>query len=249
MKRTDTKVHRFMDQAMLSTSEKYKMLIIGQPGWIPLLKYEFIVLLCSWVPGVIGLVLRSKLYPYILGGVGSGVVFGTNVVLRHPHKIFIGNNVIIDDNVLLDAKGSNNEGIIIGDKAFIGRNTILSCKDGDIRLMEGVNIGFNSEVFSSSVVSIGQNTIIAAFTYLVGGGNYDISSSAADFSLQDGLETKGGIRIGQNCWLAANVKVLDGVDIGDGAVIAAGAVVNRNIPSNSVAAGLPAKMVRKRQNL
>ena len=55
-------------------------------------------------------------------------------MLRHPHKIHIGSNVVIDDNCLLDAKGETNRGIRIGDGVFIGRNTILSCKNGDIEL-------------------------------------------------------------------------------------------------------------------
>ena len=52
-----------------------------------------------------GLVLRKRLYPWLLGSCGRNVVFGQNVVLRHPHKIHIGSNVVIDDNCLLDAKG------------------------------------------------------------------------------------------------------------------------------------------------
>jgi acetyltransferase-like isoleucine patch superfamily enzyme len=46
---------------------------------------------------------------------GRNVVFGQNVVLRHPHKIHIGRDVVIDDNCLLDAKGETNRGIRIGD--------------------------------------------------------------------------------------------------------------------------------------
>ena len=246
MRRADTKFHRFIEAEQISNAEKYKMLVIGRPGWGALFRYELVMHLCSWVPGVLGLVLRKKLYPTILGSVGRGVVFGSNIVFRHPHKIYIGDGVIIDDNVLVDAKGSANEGIYIGSKAFIGRNSILSCKDGDIRLMEGVNIGFNCEIFSSSSVVIGKHSIIAAFSYIVGGGNYDISNEALDFSEQDGLMTKGGIKIQNNCWLGANVKVLDGVDIGKGSVIAAGSVVNNSVPSSCIAAGVPAKVIRKR---
>ena len=52
------------------------------------------------------MVLRRKLYPLLLGKVGRNVVFGMNVVLRHPHKIAIGDDVVIDDNCLLDAKAT-----------------------------------------------------------------------------------------------------------------------------------------------
>ena len=104
------------------------------------------------MPGALGLALRKALYPLLLGSCGRNVVFGQNVVLRHPHKIHIGDNVVIDDNCLIDAKGETNRGIRIGDGVFIGRNTILSCKNGDIELADGANIGFNCEIFSASRV-------------------------------------------------------------------------------------------------
>ena len=235
MKRTDTKIRKVMTAKDQSVVEKYKMLVVGKHGWIDLIKYEIILLSCSWIPGALGLFLRSKFYPFILGSVGRGVVFGANIVFRHPHKIYIGNDVLIDDNCLLDAKGVENSGIFIGDKVFVGRNTILSCKDGDIRLAKGVNIGFNCEIFSSSTVTLGEKTLLAAYCYLVGGGNYDINRQDIAFSEQDGLESMGGIQIGSNCWLGAAVKVLDGVTIGSGAVIGAGAVVRQPVPTNAIA--------------
>ena len=70
------------------------------------------MLLSAWVPGALGLFLRSKLYPLILGRVGRNVAFGCNVVLRHPHKIEIDDNVVIDDQCCLDAKGTTNRGIV-----------------------------------------------------------------------------------------------------------------------------------------
>ncbi len=233
-----------MTDPQASKPQKYKSLIIGKSDWGSLIKYELVLLLCSWVPGVLGLFLRSKLYPMLLGGVGKGVVFGNNVVLRHPHKIVIGDDVVIDDNCMLDAKGSANEGIWIGNRVFLGRNSILSCKDGNIRLDDGVNVGFNCEIFSSSEVSVGSNTLIAAYCYLVGGGNYDLNQQGVNFAEQDGLSASKGIRVESNCWIAADVKVLDGVTIGSGSAIGAGAVVRTDIPPNSLAVGIPAKVIR-----
>jgi acetyltransferase-like isoleucine patch superfamily enzyme len=86
-------------------------------------------------------------------------VFGQHVVLRHPHKIRIGDNVVIDDNCLLDAKGDDNRGIDIASGVFIGRNSILSCKNGDLVVGEGANIGFNCELFSRQPRAIGTRTL------------------------------------------------------------------------------------------
>ena len=130
------------------------------------------------MPGALGLALRKTLYPSLLGACGRNVVFGQNVVLRHPHKIRIGDNVVIDDNCLLDAKGDTNRGITIGSGVFIGRNTILSCKNGDIDVDDGANIGFNCELFSASRVRVGRDTLLAAYCYVIG-GDHDFSRSVA----------------------------------------------------------------------
>lgn len=246
MQKTDLKTRKILKEKGRSKAQKYQELIIGQTGFWTLLKYELIILFSSWIPGVLGLFLRSKLYPLILGKVGRNVVFGTNIVLRHPHKIFIGDDVIIDDNCLLDAKGFQNEGIVIGNGVFLGRNGILSCKDGSIYLKDGVNIGFNCEIFSSSSVVVGENTLLAAYCYLVGGGNYNLNDLDTSFAEQDGFDSAGGIQIGESVWLAADVKVLDGVTVGKHTVVGAGAVVRDDIPEYSLAAGVPARVIRSR---
>jgi serine acetyltransferase len=126
-----------------SSRAKYAALVVGRPGLAALIKYELVVMIAQARPGAFGLAARKRLYPLLLGSCGRNVVFGQNVVLRHPHRIHIGSNVVVDDNCLLDAKGETNRGIRIGDGVFIGRNTILSCKNGDIELADGANLGFN----------------------------------------------------------------------------------------------------------
>src|SRR5687768_2593686 len=126
-----------------SAREKYAELVVGRPGLGALLKHEIVTLWSQHVRGGLSLALRKMFYPLLLGSCGRNVIFGQNVVLRHPHKIHIGDNVMIDDNCLVDAKGSSNRGITIGSGVFIGRNSILSSKNGDIDLADGVNIGFN----------------------------------------------------------------------------------------------------------
>jgi acetyltransferase-like isoleucine patch superfamily enzyme len=171
------------------------------------------------------------------------VVFGQNVVLRHPHKIHVGSNIVIDDQCLLDAKGTDNRGIRIGDGVFIGRNTILSCKNGDIELADGANIGFNCELFSASRVTVGRDVLMAAYSYVIG-GDHDFSNPAAPVVAQP--RTSAGVSIGDGAWIGAGAKILDGVQIGAHAVIGAGAVVRESVPARSVAVGVPARVVSTR---
>lgn len=226
-----------------SSAQKYAELVVGRRGLGPLLRYELVVMLAQARAGALGLALRKALYPWLLGACGSNVVFGQNVVLRHPHKIRIGSNVVVDDNCLIDAKGERNRGITIGDGVFIGRNTILSCKDGDITLADGANLGFNCEVFSASSVRIGRSVLMAAYTYIIG-GDHDFSDASTPVLSQ--ARRSAGVTIGDGAWLGAGAKILDGVAVGDHAVIGAGAVVRDSVPASAIAVGIPARVVGNR---
>ena len=226
-----------------SSRAKYATLVVGRPGLGALLKYEFVVMYAQSCPGAIGLALRKTLYPWLLGSCGRNVIFGQNVVLRHPHKIHIGDNVVIDDNCLLDAKGESNRGIRIGSRVFVGRNTILSCKNGDIEIADGANIGFNCELFSASRVTVGKDVLMAAYSYIIG-GDHDFSDPSAAVLAQS--RRSAGVSIGEGAWLGAGAKILDGVAIGEHAVIGAGAVVRDNVEPHAVAVGIPARVVSSR---
>jgi acetyltransferase-like isoleucine patch superfamily enzyme len=226
-----------------SSRDKYVELVVGRPGLGALVKHEVVVLASQSVPGALGLALRKALYPLLLGSCGRNVVFGQNVVLRHPHKIHIGNNVAIDDHCLLDAKGESNRGITIGDGVFIGRNTILSCKNGDIELAAGANIGFNCEIFSASRVAVGASVLVAAYSYIIG-GDHDFSDPSVPV-LEQG-RTSAGVTIGDGAWMGAGAKILDGVTVGAHAVVGAGAVVRNDVPPYGVAVGIPARVVSTR---
>jgi acetyltransferase-like isoleucine patch superfamily enzyme len=241
-----TEIPRAQDQlfdSRRSARRKYADLVVGREGWGALIRHEAVTLASQHVPGALGFALRKTLYPLLLGACGRNVLFGQNVVLRHPHKIRIGDNVVIDDNCLVDAKGDANRGIGIGSGVFIGRNTILSCKNGDIVIEDGANIGFNCEIFSASSVHIGANTLIAAYCYVIG-GDHDFADASR--SVLDQTRRSAGVRIGAGAWLGAGVKLLDGVSVGDGAVVGAGAVVRADVPPGAIAVGVPAKVVGQR---
>jgi acetyltransferase-like isoleucine patch superfamily enzyme len=243
---SDSAIPRAQDQLFepgMTARQKYAALVVGRRGLGALLEYELIVTLTQSCPGAIGLALRKTFYPWLLGACGRNVIFGQNVVLRHPHKIRIGNNVVIDDNCLLDAKGESNGGILIGSGVFVGRNSILSCKNGDIELADGANIGFNCEIFSASRVRIGANVLMAAYSYVIG-GDHDFSDPTRPVLEQ--TRTSTGVTIGAGAWIGAGAKILDGVTVGEGAIVGAAAVVRDDVGPREVAVGIPARVVSKR---
>jgi acetyltransferase-like isoleucine patch superfamily enzyme len=227
-----------------SRLERYMDLVVGERGLARLVRYEAVMILASWVPGALGLLLRTWLYPWLLGSCGRNVMFGCGVVLRHPRKIHIGDDVVVDDGCVLDAKGTVNAGIRIGRRVFLGRQTILVCKDGDIVLEEGVNASFFCTIFSASRVRIGADTLLAAYSYVVGGGH---AFDRIDVPVVRQERPSRGVEIGRGVWLGAGVTVLDGVTVGHDAVIGAHAVVADDVPAFTIAVGSPARVVRDRR--
>ena len=242
--RRQTALGEYLTGSGVSPLRKYQDLVVGSRSLARLILHETVVLFTSWVPGALGLVLRRVAYPWLLGSVGRNVTFGHGVELRHPHKVHLGDDVVVDDLVVLDAKGTSNRGIQVGNGVFLGRGTILSCKDGDIALGDHTNIGFHCEVFSASSVTVGRHGLFAAYTYLVGGG-HEFERGGGPVVEQP--RPSRGIALGENVWLGAGAKVLDGVRIGSDVVVGAGAVVTEDLPEGAVAAGIPARVLRIRE--
>lgn len=227
-----------------SDAERYRALVLGDSGWGRLLLYESINLVASDLPGAAGLLARRILYPSLLGSVGDGVVIGKGVTLRHPQKIHLGDQVVLDDYATIDARGAGESGIVIGDEVIIGRNAALLAKNGEIEIGAGSNIGASSFLVSRGGIQIGESALIGGECH-VSGGAYHFDDPAAPV-MDQGIYTQGPIVVGDGVWLGMKVGVLDGVRIGDGCVIGAGAIVTEEVPDYTVAAGVPAEVVRNR---
>lgn len=226
-------------------TKKYRSIFVGQVSLFYLIKYELIMTLFSPIPGALGLFLRKIFFPALFKKTGKNIIFGRNMTIRHAYKIEIGDNVILDDNTVIDAKGENNRGIKIGHNVFVGRNTLISCKEGNIEIGDFSNIGANTYLISESNLKIGKYVFIAGNGYLVAGGNHSFLEKEIPIMLQPSL-SKGGIFIEDNIWIGATVTILDGVKIETGSIIGAAALVNKSIPAYSIAYGVPIEITSKR---
>ncbi len=94
-------------------------------------------------------------------------------------------------------------------------------------------------------IKIGKDCLIAAHSGIF--ANNHIYSDPTQLIMSQGV-TRQGIVIEDDCWLGSGVKVLDGVTIGRGSVVGAGAVVTKNIPPFSIAVGVPARVIKRRQD-
>jgi acetyltransferase-like isoleucine patch superfamily enzyme len=231
-----------------SVIERYQAITVGRRGRLFLLRYELVMLLCNGLSGAIGLWLRKKLYRGLLGKVGKGVVFGKNVSLRHPRRIAIGDRTLVDDGCVLDARSDEEVSISIGKNTFVARDTIIACKGGKIQIGDRVGVGARTTIhtYSGNEVHIGNNVLIGPYCYIVGAGLYRMDRT--DIPIVDqGVELRGGVKVGDNAWLGAHSTILDGVTIGNDAVVGAGAVVTADVPPFAVVAGIPAKIIRNRK--
>lgn len=241
-------LHEQLTDANKSAFARYQALALGTQSLWYLIKYELIMLFASWVPGALGLVLRKYLYPFILGSVGRNVVFGQGVTVRHGEKIIIGDNVIVDDAAVLDAKGTNNSGIVIGADTIISRGVVLSCKNGDIAIGEHCTVGISTLIHSmqGSDVQIGNDVLIGAFCYFIGSGPYGTDDLELPFKEQ-GMFPQGGVTVANNVWFGSHVQVLDGTSIGTGSIVGASTVVNKSVEDYAVVAGVPMKKLKSRK--
>lgn len=239
-------IQKELGDGQKSLGGKYKDIFVGRRGPIAFLQYELLTWL-SGVSGALGYALRKALYPSLLGEVGKGVVFGRHLTFRHPHKIRIGAGAVIDDFAVLDAKGEENDGIRIGEHAYIGRNAILSCKEGSIHLGDCTNVSANCTLLSETEIILGRYCFLAGNCYLVAGGNHSFADVSKPIMLQPSL-AKGGIRVGDDVWLGAGVIVLDGVTIGSHSVVGAGSVVSGPLPEYAFARGARTLKIQDRRS-
>ena len=225
---------------------KYRKLVFGAGGLAALLRYELCILLFSNLPGALGILLRRIFYRSIFKKMGRGVIIGAGVTLRHPKQIVLGNYVAIDDYCTLDARGGDGGGITLGDRTIVSRFAILRTKNGMIDIGPGSGIGSHSILASTSRLTAGENLLLAPAACIIAGGQHIFSRADVPI-VEQGMVTKGGISIGRDVWIGTHATLLDGVHVGDHAIVGACALVNKDVPDYAIAYGIPARAMKDRR--
>jgi len=228
---------------------RYQDVMVGSRSIATTLYFEW----CSWlapIPGAFGLMMRKIFWPRLFNQCGAGVMFGANMILRHPGRIRIGDNAVLSEGVLLDARNSTEATAIrIGDDVILANNTMISCKEGTVEIGNRTGIGAYTVIQSAQhcPVSIGEDAVLGPRCYLVGGGNYQTGRSDVPIA-QQGIHPSEGCSVGSGAWLGANVSILDGAILAQGSIAAAGAVVLKPVAPGEIVGGVPARTIGQRDN-
>lgn len=133
--------------------------------------------------------------------------------------------------------------VSIGRFVWIGNNCALRCHEGHLRVGDKTVFGSNNVVNCYLDIEIGRECIFADWIYVC-----DFDHRFADPHLpirSQGIDV-APVRIGNGVWLGEKTTVLKGVTIGDGAVIASHAMVNRDVPPGAIVGGVPARVLKFR---
>ena len=192
--------------------------------------------------------LRGLMYRLCIGSVKGNLFIGKNVAIRYPKNLHLGTQVIIEDGAEINCLASN--GMQLGDRVSIGKYAIIRPSNiyggpigAGLVMGNNSNIGPYNYIGCSGKINIGNNVMLAprvsiyAENHVFDNPNITIKAQGV---------TKSAVVIEDDCWIAANVVILAGVTIGKGSVIAAGSVVNEDVPAFSVVAGVPARVIKSR---
>lgn len=133
--------------------------------------------------------------------------------------------------------------ITIGDANEFHQGVLLMTYGGSISIGSECSINPYTVLYGHGGLTIGNNVLIAAHTVIVPSNHI---FSRVDIPISQQGERSNGIVISDDVWIGAGCRILDGVTIGRGAVIAAGSVVNRSVPAYEVHGGVPAKFLKLR---
>lgn len=144
------------------------------------------------------------------------------------------------------------ENITIGDYTEFAKGCILECNKtcekseyGEIIIGNRCMFGANVHLTSANKIVVGNNLLTGRYVLITDNTHGMLTEDElAIHPAERVLLSKGAVRIGNNVWIGDKVSILADVTIGDGAIIAANAVVTHDVPSHSIVAGIPAKVIR-----
>lgn len=159
---------------------------------------------------------------------------------KKPCKLHIGRNVNLEDYVTIELRGGE---IILEDMAELRRGCHIKV-DGRLHIEEGPGgLSYNCTVHCGKSIHIGKWSHFGENVSIYDGKHTHNLDPDRSFYLT-GDNVYGPIEIGRNCLIGSKVSIMMGVTIGDCSIISNGSMVKDDIPSYTLAAGMPAKVIK-----
>lgn len=176
------------------------------------------------------------------------VLIGPRVALRNRSHISIGRNFIAEDGA--EIQGLSVNGVRFGDNVTVGALAMIRPSGYYGRAIgmgltvgDRSNIGPYAYIGASGGITIGNDVMMGPRVSMFA-ENHNFAQT--DVLMRDQGVSHAPIRIEDDCWLASNCVILAGVTVGRGSVVAAGAVVTKDVPPFSIVGGNPARTIRSR---
>lgn len=202
------------------------------------------MMLFSWIPTIVGIGLRSLFYRLILNSKGLAAI-ERNVRLRYASHIRLGPGSYLDEGVYIHACP---HGVEIGANTLVMHGAVLHVYNFRDLPHAGIKIGRDSLIGEYSVirgqggVTIGDRVFTSPMTQIIA-VNHVFADPDRPF-IEQGI-TAEGIVIEDDVWLGSACVITDGVRVGKGAVVAAGAVVTKDVQPHTVVGGVPARLIKE----
>ena len=186
--------------------------------------------------------------PWLASG-GQALYLGKDARLGHRRHLHLGRGVKIEEGAEIHALSEYGvhlgHGVTVGRMASIRPSGYYGTDLGHgLVVGDGSAIGAFSWIGASGEVRIGANVLLGPRVVILP-ENHRFEDTTTPIKTQ-GVEVLG-VHIGDDCWLGADCKILAGVHIGSGSIVAAGAVVTKDVAPGSIVGGVPARLIRPRE--
>lgn len=178
-----------------------------------------------------------------LGSLGVGARIARGARMESHSLISLGARTQVEHGAILRANTSTRPGISLGDDTSIKEYAVLNANQGKIILGERCWMGPHCLIYGNGDVTIGNDVLIAAHTTINSISHVALRTDVPMSS--QGIHCDPVV-IEDDVWIGLNCTILQGVTVGKGSIIGAGAVVTRDIPPYSIALGVPARVTGKR---
>ena len=191
------------------------------------------------LPGAV----RRGYLKHRLGSLGRSCDIQPRSVFEYPRRVHLGDACRIARGALLRANTDAAEGVRLGDRSLVQENALLNANRGHIRIGNDSWVGPFCLLYGNGGIEIGNHVMVAAHTSI---NTVSHHAERTDTPMSEQGTYLDPVAIEDDVWIGLHAVILQGLTIGKGAIVGAGAVVTRSVPAYSVVAGVPARVVDRR---